>query len=285
MVRLLARFLWGGFRMSKFYDLAGKQVGNFKVIKRAQKPVTTKSKEAFWLCICRCGKETVLPSFDIRNSKTKSCGCMQHKGTHKKTGTAEYRCWSGMISRCTNPNNSAYSYYGGRGITVCDYWKEDFSHFYEDMGPKPSLEHSLDRIDSDKGYFPGNCKWATPIEQWENRKVGRNLTFTGYQVKTSKTAIYPDQGTEMGLVYCSLGLASEAGEFCGGVKKLLRDNKFILTTEIRKQLIDEAGDIAWYLSQIANELGIKLETIAIRNLQKLADRKNRGVLGGSGNDR
>jgi hypothetical protein len=85
-------------------------------------------------------------------------------------GTPEYMAWVSAKQRCHNPNNPAYARYGGRGIAVCERWRNNFAAFMEDMGPKPSPTHSLDRKDNDKGYEPDNCRWATMIEQQHNRR-------------------------------------------------------------------------------------------------------------------
>lgn len=87
----------------------------------------------------------------------------------KKT-SGEYNSWHGMIQRCTNPNDKSYKHYGGRGIAVCQRWRT-YSNFLADMGHKPSPKHTIDRIDGDKNYEPGNCRWATQIEQIINRKL------------------------------------------------------------------------------------------------------------------
>lgn len=109
-------------------------------------------------------------------------------------------------------------------------------------------------------------------------------TFNEYQAQTSSTAIYPGQGETIGLLYCGLGLG-EAGEIQGKIKKVLRDDSGNLTQEKREAIAAELGDLLWYASQLATELGVSLNTVAQQNLDKLADRKARDVLQGSGDER
>jgi NTP pyrophosphatase (non-canonical NTP hydrolase) len=110
------------------------------------------------------------------------------------------------------------------------------------------------------------------------------MDFNSYQRRASYTAIYPTDGLN-GLLYTSLGLVSEAGEVAGKVKKILRDNNSIMTDERKEHLIDELGDVLWYCAMIANELKTNLGAVATRNVNKLEDRKNRNVIGGSGDNR
>lgn len=110
------------------------------------------------------------------------------------------------------------------------------------------------------------------------------MNFKEYQKKTKETAIYPNDGL-YGVIYTALGLSNEAGEVGGKVKKILRDDNCELTDEKRLELAKEIGDVLWYISQLCSELDISLDRVAANNLEKLASRKERGVLGGSGDNR
>ena len=97
--------------------------------------------------------------------------------SHGMSGTPEYQAWVDMKQRCLNPNYQYYSHYGGRGITVCDRWKNSFQNFFLDMGSRPSAKHSLDRIDNNADYSPKNCRWATKAEQENNKRTNRLITI------------------------------------------------------------------------------------------------------------
>lgn len=131
------------------------------------------------LCRCVCGKSKLIQVSSLNSGETKSCGCLQKQRasqankTHGFCGTATYRAWRHMWSRCTNKNVRSYPDYGGRGITVCKRWLK-FENFLADMGEKPSLT-SLDRIDVNKNYEPKNCRWATNIQQANNKR--NNLKY------------------------------------------------------------------------------------------------------------
>lgn len=130
---------------------------------------------ARWKCICDCGRMKIVYGTALRNGRTKSCGCINGVDglwKHGRISSPEYRSWDGMIQRCTNPNAKGYMEYGGRGIRVCDEWR-DFRKFFSDMGERPSPFHSLDRINVNGNYEHGNCRWATIAMQRNNTR--RNL--------------------------------------------------------------------------------------------------------------
>jgi len=143
-------------------DLAGKRPGRLEVLFYVG--------GNRWVCVCECGARVVVLGASLRKGRTKSCGCLARERAtkHGMSRSRAYGIWKAMMQRCYNPNCSAYAYYGGRGIIVCECW-HSFVNFLIDMGePPPGL--SIDRINNDGNYEPTNCRWATPSEQNQNRR-------------------------------------------------------------------------------------------------------------------
>jgi hypothetical protein len=144
-----------------------------------------------WLCRCDCGTETVVPTSSLRTESTKSCGCYRLEVlrtgsiTHGQSRTPEHYTYCHMKSRCLNPKNRGYKNYGGRGIQVCERWKglDGFANFLADVGPKPGQRYSIDRIDVNGHYEPGNVRWALPKVQGQNKRSTRWIVHNGERRK------------------------------------------------------------------------------------------------------
>lgn len=163
-------------------DISGQRFGRWTVVRYAGK---SDRRKTMWMCRCECGEERIVFSESLRRGTSLSCGCLHREiasGSHRTHGLSRnpvYQVWASMIKRCTNPNSKYYSYYGGRGIIVCERWRKSFSDFFDDMGPRPSPKHSIDRINNDGNYEPENCRWATRREQSLNKRNNRLLECRG----------------------------------------------------------------------------------------------------------
>lgn len=159
-----------------FKDLTGHQFTRLTVLSRAKNI----GQYVCWNCLCVCGVEVIVRGDSLKAGDTKSCGCFRKeflvatKTSHGMSDTPEYRAWSALKNRCSNPNDKGFINYGGRGISICDRWINSFANFYADMGNRPSANHSIDRIDNDDHYYPENCKWSTRTQQIRNRRIYKN---------------------------------------------------------------------------------------------------------------
>ena len=160
----------------KKIDLSGQRFG---LLVAKNKTCSDKSQKMVWNCICDCGNETLARTADLINGHTTSCGCRRRKSIikastkHGLRHTKTYSKWISMKQRCFNPNNHRFDDYGGRGITVCDEWKNSFEAFYYYVSKLPHFNeagYSLDRINNDGNYEPDNVRWATATEQANNKR-------------------------------------------------------------------------------------------------------------------
>jgi hypothetical protein len=190
--------------MRRTKDLTGKKIGLLTAVSY----VGSVNKRSHWNCLCECGNHIQAEGNNLIRGHTLSCGCVRsHKRLKNlrnelltvmrtvtwtvlptiktRVRTREYGIWNAMKTRCNNDKIIPFEYYGGRGIKVCERW-ESFDNFIADMGPAPSNKHSIDRIDTNGNYEPGNCKWSTVSEQAVNKRTNVFVEINGERLTLSQ---------------------------------------------------------------------------------------------------
>ena len=176
--------------MGKALELTGQRFGKLVAIERCGED---RHGHAKWLCLCDCGKETIAFGSLLKNGNTQSCGCyrLARISSHNLSKNKLYTEWWGIKTRCFNEKFKHYKDYGGRGITVCDLWKNSFDAFYEYVSRLPHFGEdgfTLNRIDNDGNYEPNNVEWADKITQANNKRNNRLLTHNGKTQTVAKWA-------------------------------------------------------------------------------------------------
>ena len=180
--------------MPKAIDCAGVQYGRLTALRFVE---LTSEGARKWECVCTCGTTCIVRAAELTTGRTQSCGCLQRERAkaagkknvkHGMCYSPTHNSWSAMLQRCYNEKVIGYPNYGGRGVEVCDDWK-DFNSFLRDMGERPSKAYSLDRIDNNGNYEPSNCRWATSKEQCNNRRSQSYVTFNGRKQTVAQWAV------------------------------------------------------------------------------------------------
>jgi hypothetical protein len=168
--------------------LVGRRFGKLIVVSELESIVSGSHKRRRFKCLCDCGNTKIIWYENITSGHTKSCGCLKSEasrlahlthGESQKNETVEYKTWTGIIARCYNQNETGFKNYGGRGIVMCEAWKNSFQSFLKDMGRRPTPTHTIDRINNNGNYEPSNCKWSTKKEQGKNKRNNHWIECNG----------------------------------------------------------------------------------------------------------
>ena len=208
-------------------NLIGMKFGRLTIVSKVV--ADNAVKKMIVRCECSCGKIIDIHMTNLIHTGTRSCGCLsgsinKMRSTHNRTNTSEYHIWASMKARCFNEKSKYYHHYGGRGITVCDSWIDSFEQFFNDMGARPSMRHSLDRINVDGDYKASNCRWATTVQQANNTRSNRYLTYQGV------TKTIAEWGRQLGINRHTIQSRLNRGNL---------DIAEVLSTKIRKNQFDE----------------------------------------------
>lgn len=178
--------------ISKVLDLTDTKVGYLTVLEKVEKPKHLVRDGTYWKCKCVCGKEIIKNHSVLARRDIKSCGCKndyKHPTTHNMSNTKLYNVWKSMRGRCYRKSDKRYKYYGGKGVTICDEWRENFMGFYEwsiRNGYKENQGLSIDRIEVNGNYEPKNCRWVTAKEQANNTTTNKIIEYKGVKLTLSQ---------------------------------------------------------------------------------------------------
>ncbi len=197
----------------------GERFGSLTAVELLYKLSSSGRKRAHWKCRCDCGGDTEVDSGNLRNGNTKWCGACSSRSKSarfKKHGLSRsqiYNVWSHIKGRVLNPENPRFRDYGGRGIDMSPQWSSSFEAFLADMGEPPTPDQQIERVDNDQGYWPGNCVWASRVEQGQNKRNNRVLQARGKQLTLSEWSRI--SGIASGTIAARLrsGWANEAAIF------------------------------------------------------------------------
>ncbi len=215
---------------------------------------TCSSRDAKWRFSCDCGQQFETSGYAVRSGRVTSCPKCSLKRSaiattkHGKTNSPEFRTWTDIQTRCHNERSASHADYGGRGIVVCGRWRASFEDFLADMGPRPTPQHSIERIENDGNYEPGNCRWATRKEQANNKRNNLRIEIDG---ETKTLAQWAD---ELGVSYSAMWFRYQQGA---------RGKALLAST--RRQLTHNG--ITDSVSGWARRTGLKTSTISMRITQ------------------
>lgn len=234
-------------------------------------PVGKKAKPcSFCVCVCNCREDSYVVSRvdDLRNGRILSCGCLRDETIRKRatrhglSDTDEFKIWLGIEQRCNNPNRRGYENYGGKGVQICMDWSSKlhpkgvaFQNFIEHVGPRPSKEHSIDRHPNKNGnYEPGNVRWATHIEQANNKSSNHMIEFRGECKTVANWA--RELNIESSLIYARLGMGWSIEDIVNtpSAKGLHRNS-----------IVYQGEKISW--EELAKRHGIRSDTLRYRMKQ------------------
>lgn len=236
-------------------DLVGREFGKLKVVSFVGLDAR---RNSLWLCVCGCGAERVHAGCNLTRGNIVSCGqagC-RRRVADRVEDHPDFHVFTGMLTRCYNAADKGYSRYGGRGIVVCDRWRDGgFRVFIADMGPRPTPEHSIERKDNNGPYSPGNCVWATAKEQGRNRRTNKRLTHNG------ETHTLSEWAEKLGINYRTLKARVRDGwSVERALDPALREPK--ITPDVAKE-IRQARQAGEGVRAIARRLGLAPSAVSV----------------------